>query len=106
MALTITKKQPTKNLGGYKLRVVSITFDAAYVNATGYSITAAQCGLRKILAFSPMVLGAYLVSPAIVAGNLSAVLKVYVGAAGVNVEAATNEAGLNGLVGVFVVWGI
>lgn len=103
MALTITKKNFTKGLGGLKFRIVTITLDASYATP-GYTITPAQCGLvSKILYMSSGVLGIYSASPTISGNN--AILQMIVGAAGVNAEAANDLAGLEGVVGTFLVVG-
>lgn len=104
MALAFSVKSPAKNLAGLRMRLVNITFDALYVNGTGYVITPANCKLKnKILSISSPRLAAFSVSPTL--SGVNAVLKVYKGAAGVDVEAATNEATLDTLVGMFTVWG-
>jgi hypothetical protein len=100
MALTISKKLPTENLHGLKLRLMTIVFDAAYVNGTGYAITAANCGLRNILSCGGVNLPGYQIA-AIVNSDGTMTLKAYKG----NTEASNNEAGLENLVGKFQVWG-
>lgn len=90
----------TKGLGGRKVRLVSVTFDALYVNGTGYTVTPGNCNLNtRIVSMTSMNLEGYQVSVEI--SGVNAVLKAWKG----NTEAATNEAGLDTLVGVaMVIW--
>lgn len=99
MALTITKIMPTKNIGGRKLRLVKIVFDAAYVALTGYLITKAQLGLNKVEGASPMNLKGYQIAPEVTAAGLT--LWSYKG----NTASSDNEAGMDTLVGYMTVWG-
>ena len=103
MALSFgTLTKPTKNLAGLKVRIVPITFDAAYVNADGYTVTALQCGLKKILACPGMNIAGYQIAATSYASDgASMVLRAYKG----NTQAADNEAGLSTLVGRLIVWG-
>ena len=90
----------TKGLGGRKVRLVSITFDALYVNATGYTVTPSDVNLKtNIKSMTAINLNGYQVATSISGNN--AVLRVWKG----NTEASTNEAGLNALVGLAVVIG-
>lgn len=104
MALTVVSENViTKGMGGFKMRLVTITFDALYASGTGYTLTAAQVGLRKIFNISSPVVNVFQVYATL--SGTGANLKVFKGASGINVEAATNEATLSGLVGMFTVWG-
>ena len=104
MALTFSVKPVISHgLGGIKIRLVTITLDAAYATP-GYVITPANCKLKsKILYMSSAVIGIYSASPSLSGAN--AVLQMIVGAAGVNAEAADNLAGLDTKVGLFLVIG-
>lgn len=108
MALGIVVKdiKVGSQLRGVKPRLVKFTFDAAYVNGTGYNVTLANLKLKnRIVGMGGgMIVGAFMVHPSIVGVNVLN-LKCYKGAAGVNVECANNEAGLNGLIGWMTVWG-
>jgi hypothetical protein len=103
LSFSVKYAQAIPEMGGMKIRMVTITFDNAYVNADGYTVTAADCKLKGILHCSPAVIGAFMVSPEISGTGL--VLTCYKGRSGTNVKCADNEAGLNGLVGQFDVWG-
>ncbi len=90
----------SKGLGGRKVRLVTITFDALYVNGTGYTVTPANCNLKtNIKSISAINLNGYQVSGSISGNN--AVLRAWKG----NTEASTNEAGLSALVGLAIVIG-
>jgi hypothetical protein len=103
MALTFSVKPIITHGFGGKIRIVTITLDAAYATP-GYTITPANCKLnRKILYMSSAVMGIYLASPTLSGAN--AILQMIVGAAGVNAEAADNLAGLDAKVGIFEVIG-
>lgn len=101
MALAFTVlKVISKHHGGRKLRLVKITFDAAYVNGTGYTVTPANVGLKtKIESMTGINLNGYQVAPAL--SGVNAILKAWKG----NTEASNNEAGLDTLVGLANVWG-
>ena len=90
----------SKGLGGRKVRLVSITFDAAYVNGTGYTVTPSDLNLKtNIKSMTAMNLAGYQIQPAISGNNV--ILKAWKG----NTEASTNEAGLNTLVGLAIAVG-
>ena len=90
----------SKGLGGRKVRLVTITFDALYVNGTGYTVTPGNCNLRtNIKSITAINLNGYQVSGSISGNN--AVLRAWKG----NTEASTNEAGLSGLGGIALVIG-
>lgn len=103
MALAFSVRKLSKRVGGLRARIVTITFDATYATP-GYTVTPANCGLPgKILYFGSEVIGVHTVSPTISGNN--AILKVIVGAAGINAEAADNLASLENVVGKFLVLG-
>lgn len=108
MALGIVVKdvKVASGMRGVKPRLVKFTFDASYVNGTGYNVTLANLKLKnRIFGLGGgMVVGAFMVHPTIV-NNTVLNLRCYKGAAGVNVECANNEPGLNGLIGFMTVWG-
>lgn len=95
MALSFAKTPVNiKDSGGRRFRMVSITFDAAYVNGTGYTIAPADLNFAsKIESLILQGIGAYQFTTAV--SGVNQVVKAYTGA---NAEAANNEAGLNGLV--------
>lgn len=103
MALTFTLPANTPSptpvvrsaaLGGLKIRFARITTDALYVNGTGYTVTPANFKLDTAISF--------LVGSEGLSGNkpvwdsVNQKLRFMVGAAGVDAEAATNLASLNG----------
>lgn len=94
MAITFgaIKTLQTKGLGGIKIKIVPMTFDAAYVAATGYVVTAAQCGMKKILFISASPIG-YQSSVKSYNADGSVNLTMYKG----NTNSSDNEAGLNTL---------
>ena len=90
----------SKGLGGRKVRLVTITFDAAYVNGTGYTVTPSDVNLKtNIKSVTAINLNGYQVAASISGNN--AVLRAWKG----NTEASTNEAGLDTLTGLAVVIG-
>lgn len=95
MALSFsTTKVNIKQAGGRRFRVVAVTFDANYVNGTGWTVNASDIGLNAIEYAAPINVEGYQLSPAISGAN--AVFKAWKG----NTEAGNGEAGLNGLVGL------
>lgn len=91
---------PIKNSGGRRWRLVAITFDALYVNGTGWTVQPSDVQLTtKVEGMTAINVEGYQLSPAISGNN--AVLKAWKG----NTEAGNNEAGINGLVGLALVWG-
>lgn len=102
MALEFSVKNViSKGLGGMKIRLVTITFDNAYVAASGYTLAAADCKLRKIVSLSALNLAGYQIAATAYNSDGSATLKAYKG----NTNSSDNEAGLNGLIGVALVMG-
>ncbi len=90
-------------LGGLKVRFYTITTDNAYVNGTGYTVTPANFKLdSKIFAIIGQE-GLSGCKP--VWDNPNQKLRFFVGAAGVDAEAANNLAALNGAVFDVMVWG-
>ena len=91
----------SKGLGGLKIRLVTITFDNAYVAATGYVITPANCKLKKILSFGSINLPGYQVGVKTYNSDGSVNVIAYKG----NTNSSDNESGLNTLVGIALVTG-
>jgi hypothetical protein len=81
-------------LGGLKLRFAKITTDGTYTNGTGYAVTPANFKLDTAIVFLIGAEGLSGNKP--VWDSVNQKLKFMVGAAGVDVEAATNLASLNG----------
>lgn len=102
LAFSVTNVK-SHGLGGLKVRLVRVTFDTDYATP-GYTVTPANVNLHtKIIHCSSAVVGPYLISPTI--SGVNAVLQAFVGAAGVNAEAAQGENGLDTLVGMFLILG-
>jgi hypothetical protein len=90
--------------GKYKL-ITDVTLDALYVNGTGYTITNVQLGLPPKARIDFIDIQAphsgYGFTAVIAADGQSITLRAWktgAGLSGAFAEAATNEAGLNGLV--------
>jgi len=90
-------------LGGLKVRFIRLTTDASYVNGTGYTITPANCNLDTAIVFIDAPEGLSGFKPVWDSPNQK--LRFMKGAAGVDVEAATNEATLGGALFDLMVWG-
>lgn len=103
MALTFTLPANTPSptavvrsgaLGGLKIRFARITTDANYVSGTGYTVTPGNFKLDTAISFLIGAEGLSGNKPVWDSANQK--LKFMVGAAGVDVEAASSLASLNG----------
>ncbi len=83
-----------KQAGGRRFRMSAITFDALYVNGTGWTVAASDVNLAAIEHATPINLRGYQLEPTI--SGTGVVYRAYKG----NTEASTNEAGLSGLIGL------
>lgn len=90
-------------LGGLHIRFVRITGDASYVSGTGYTIAVASVQLDTRIAFMIGSEGLSGFKP--VWDSTNSKLRFFKGAAGVDVEAANNEAGLSGAVFDVLIFG-
>lgn len=101
LGVTVVRQHPRER-GGLKRVIADLTFDAAYNNPGGYTLTPADFGLRAIEQVHGTVPG-FVPAFSRSAGKLA--LYIETGNAGAMAECADNQSGLDTVVGTFTVEG-